>query len=69
MRCPRCGSYNVQVSTYAEKDRRGCLSTLLLILLCFTVVGLFFAIPLLRGKKDKIKTMAVCTNCGKKWKV
>lgn len=69
MVCPKCKSQNIQTSTYAEKNRRGCIMTLLLILLCCTIVGLFFAVPLLRGKKDKVKTMAVCHDCGHKWKV
>ena len=67
MQCPKCNSHNIQVSTYAEKQRRGCIGTLLLILLCFTIIGIIFVIALVRGKKDVVRTKAVCMDCGNTW--
>jgi predicted Zn-ribbon and HTH transcriptional regulator len=68
MRCPKCQSENVNVQAVAEIKKRGCLTTLIYIVLACTIVGLIIVIPLIRGQKSKTKTYAICQNCGYKWK-
>ena len=70
MICPKCGSDRVQVQLVSEIRKRGCLSVLLyLILLCIPVIGWIALFMLLRGRKSKTASYAVCQNCGCRWKV
>lgn len=68
MRCKRCGSAAVQVQAVPVTKRRGCLTTLFyILLLLLPVVGWIALFLLIRGQKTKIKSMAVCQSCGRKW--
>ena len=70
MKCPKCQSENVTVQAVAEMKKRGCLTTLLYIILLFVpIIGWIALFLLLRGKKSKTKNYAVCQNCGKRWNV
>lgn len=70
MVCPKCGSENVQVQAVAETKKRGCFVVLLYIfLLCIPVIGWIALFMLLRGKKSKTVSYALCQNCGNRWKV
>ena len=73
MKCPKCGSENVQVQavTTVKTKHRGCLGWCLWILLAICTIGLIIIIPLLTNSKTKSKTHseAVCQNCGYRWKV
>ncbi len=71
MVCKKCGSENIQAvaNTQGKIKKRGCLMTLVHILLIICTCGLWIIIPLLRGgSKGKIKTTTdfVCLNCGSK---
>jgi transcription elongation factor Elf1 len=69
MVCPKCKSENVSIQTVAETQKRGCLTVLLyIILLCIPVIGWIALFMLLRGKKSKTVSYAVCQSCGHKWK-
>lgn len=62
--CPHCGGV-MQVQAVSEMKKRGCLSILLYILLfCIPVIGWIALFMLLRGRKSKTISMAVCQNCG-----
>ena len=68
MVCPNCGSQNVQVQAVAEMKKRGCLIILLyIILICIPIIGWIALALLLRGRKTKTVTYAVCQNCGYKF--
>ncbi len=70
MVCPKCQSSNIMTQAVAEQKKRGCLSVLLiLILICIPIIGWIALFMLLRGKKSKTVTYAVCQNCGNRWKV
>ena len=65
MTCPRCGSFNVNVQAVNEVQRRGCLSTIIYIILLFVpVIGWIALFMLIRGKKSKTSSFMVCQNCG-----
>ncbi|MCL2695324.1 MAG: hypothetical protein FWE69_03250 [Clostridiales bacterium] len=73
MRCKRCGSQNVtiQAVTHTWTKHRGCLGWFFWILLAICTLGLILIIPLLTNSKTKSRThsVAVCQNCGKRWRV
>lgn len=67
MQCKKCGSNNVNVQAVSETNKRGCLTTLLMIILLFVpIIGWLVLFFLLRGRKSKTKTMMVCQDCGYK---
>lgn len=73
MKCPKCGSENIQAITKTEGKikKRGLFSALLWIILAICTCGIALIIPLLTGgSKGKIKshTSFVCLNCGKEFK-
>lgn len=73
MVCQKCGSSNVQAvsNTQGKIKKRGCLATLIHIILAICTCGLWLIVPLLMsGSKGKIKTNIefVCLNCGSKVK-
>lgn len=70
MLCPKCQSQNVTIQAVAEQKKRGCFTVLLyIILFCIPVLGWIALFCLLRGKKSKTVSYAVCQDCGNKWKV
>lgn len=69
MKCPKCGSENVQVQAVSEMKSRGCLTTLFYIFLLFVpIIGWIALFLLLKGRKSKTTNYAVCQDCGKRWK-
>jgi hypothetical protein len=70
MRCPNCGSDRVNVQAVAENKKRGLLMSILWILLSFITIGIFLLIAVALTKKgSKIRTWALCQNCGYRWEV
>jgi len=73
MVCPRCHSQNVhtQIVTDIRTKYRGCLGWFLWILLAICTCGLILIIPAITNDKTKTKhkTVAICQNCGKKWRI
>lgn len=68
MRCKKCGSENVLFHAVAEQKKRGCLASLLWILLAIVTIGAVIWIPMLMQKGSRTRTYAVCQNCGKRWR-
>ena len=79
MTCPKCGSNNVNVQAVAhvKTKGKGCLYWLIigwwleLLLWAFLTIPMIFA-KLFGGKgkvKTKVKSHAVCQNCGYSWKI
>ncbi|OUO89743.1 hypothetical protein B5F40_09435 [Gordonibacter sp. An230] len=71
IRCPRCGSAVVNVQVVSEVERRGCLSSCLMVLLALTIIGIPLMILwiVLRGEKTRTRNCAVCQSCGCSWDV
>ena len=80
MRCPVCGSTNVNVQIVTDvslvKKGHGCFYWLCFGWLISLIMWIFFTLPMLiirviRGSKYKVKTshstMAVCSHCGHSW--
>lgn len=67
-RCPRCGSTNIQYQAVAEQKKRGCLSSLIWVILAICTIGIILLIPLLTKKGSKTRTYAVCQTCGHRWR-
>ena len=53
----------------AEQKKRGLIKTFIWIMLALCTFGLIIIIPLLRGKKTKTVSYAVCQSCGYKKKL
>lgn len=68
MVCPKCGSSNVNVQIVAEQKKRGCLMSIVWIILAICTLGAIIWIPLLIRKGSKTRAYAVCQNCGYKWR-
>lgn len=65
MVCKKCGSNNVNVQAVNEVKRRGCLTTIVyLILLFIPILGWIVLFSLLRGRKSKTNSWIVCQDCG-----
>lgn len=70
MHCQRCGSNNVQVQAVSEVKSRCCLTVFLyLVLLCIPVLGWIALFLLIKGRKSKTVSYAVCQNCGYRWRL
>ncbi|MCL1830110.1 MAG: hypothetical protein FWG21_01625 [Oscillospiraceae bacterium] len=70
MVCKRCGSNNIAIQSVPINKKRGCLSTFLHILLLFVpIIGWIVLFSLIRGRRSKVVSMAVCQNCGRQWAV
>ena len=70
MFCRRCNSHMVQIQSVPITKKRGCLTTLLYILLLgVPIIGWIALFCLIRGRRSKVITMAVCQNCGRQWRV
>jgi uncharacterized OB-fold protein len=68
MTCPKCGG-EMQMQAVAETNKRGCLTVLIYIILLFIpIIGWIALFMLLRGRKSKTVTYAVCQSCGYKGK-
>lgn len=68
MVCKRCGGTHIITTPVAEMDKRGCLSTLLKIILLFIpIIGWIALFSLIRGRKTKTRLVSVCQDCGYKW--
>lgn len=75
--CPKCGSRNVnfQAVGITKTKHRGLFYWLFFGWLIDLLLWLFFFIPRLfiamfgsKRTKTKVKSFAVCQNCGKQWK-
>ena len=77
MKCPRCGSLNIlvtseQLSAKTRERGPGCLWRIGRTLLIICTLGLWLLVGRRRGTaktKFKNQTVAICQNCGKRWKV
>ena len=77
MVCPKCGSGNVNVTveqtTAKTKNKNmGCLWTLIRWTLILCTCGLWLLVGKRKGTAKTTfnnETVAVCQNCGHKWKV
>lgn len=73
MKCPKCGSENVNVqvvNTKIKTNHTGILHAIARGMLILCTCGLWLLVPS-RKENSKVKngSMAVCKNCGKSWKV
>ena len=70
MKCPKCGSENVNVvmDTAQTIKKSGCLWSLGRIFLSICTLGLWLLVPKRVGH-TKSKPVALCQNCGKKFNV
>ena len=78
MQCPKCGSNNVNVQAVSivKNKHHGiiywcCFGWLidLMLWIFLTLPRLIVAIFRPKGVKTKVKSYAICQNCGNKWKV
>lgn len=77
MKCPKCKSENVtvqimQTAAKTKEKKTGCLWGLGRIFLIFCTGGLWLIIGKRRGTaktKFENETVAVCQQCGNRWKV
>ena len=68
MVCKKCGGTNIVTTPVAEMDKRGCLSTIMKIVLLFIpIIGWIAFFSLIRGRKTKTRLVSVCQDCGYKW--
>lgn len=69
MTCPKCGSNNIQVVQGDSKIKNnGCLWTLGRWFMILITAGLWLMVGKREGKL-KTQTLAVCVNCGHKWRI
>ena len=69
MICPKCNSDNVNVQVVSEVKKRGFFKILIyIILLCVPIIGWIALFMLIKGRKSKTVSYAVCQSCGKRWK-
>ena len=77
MTCPKCGSENINITLEQTKSktrtkRTGCLWELGRLFLIICTCGLWLIIGKRKETsktKFKNKKIAICQNCGHKWKV
>ena len=73
MVCRKCHSNNILITNevISKTKYRGCFGWLLWILLAIITVGLILIIPIITNSKTKTKnrTIAICQNCGHRWRV
>lgn len=78
MKCPKCGSENVNVQavTHVSNKKHGIIYWLLIGWWLELIMWLFLTLPWLIVKifkpkkvKSKMHAEAVCQNCGKMWRV
>lgn len=64
MLCPKCNG-DMIVQAVSETNKRGCFGTLFLIILLFIpILGWIALFMIIRGRKSKTNTIAVCQHCG-----
>lgn len=69
MNCSKCFSTSINIQAIAEQKRRGCIMSLIWLVLSIFTIGAIIWIPLLIQKGSKTVTYAICQNCGNRWKV
>ena len=80
MKCPKCGSVNVNIQAVTEvheKRRKGFWYWLLIgwwwEIIAWILFGVWKLLVVLFGRKTKVvsktRSVAVCQNCGKRWNV
>ena len=72
MKCPRCGSENIDFVSNTQSKNRGVGSWLMWLLIAFLTFGIgliFWFFMALTNKKTTTKTRAICKNCGNQWNV
>lgn len=82
MKCPKCGSSNINVQMVSESKLKNKHQSIFYWLIIgwwlHLIMWFFFTIPMILGKMfgsknkklvTKHKSMAVCQNCGYSWKV
>ena len=79
MKCPKCGSENVNVQAVSNTRTKGkgCAYWLFIGWWLELLMWLFLTIPMLLGKlfgskgkvRTKVESHAVCQNCGYRWKI
>ncbi len=72
MKCPRCGSEDIEFISNTYSKNRGCLSWIGWTLLAVFTCGLgflFLYFMALTNKKTLTKTRAICRNCGNQWDI
>jgi len=78
MKCSKCGSekVNVQAITIVKNKKHGCLYWLLIgwwleIVMWFCLTLPWLIIKIFKPKKisSKVRSQAVCQNCGNTWRV
>lgn len=78
MKCPKCGSENVNVQavTHVRDKKHGCVYWLLIGWWLELFMWIFLTLPWLIIKifkpnkvNSKTHSEAVCQNCGKRWRV
>lgn len=77
MRCPKCGSENiniqiVQTGAKSRTKNKGCLYSIGRGLLIFFTLGLWLIFGKKKSKtttKFESKKIAICQNCGNEWNV
>ena len=70
MKCPRCGSENIDFVANTQSKNRGAGSWFLWLLFGFCTFGIgliFWFFMALTNKKTITKTRAICKNCGNQW--
>lgn len=76
MKCPKCGSENVNVMVEQESSQtktkgKGCLWGIGRLFLIICTCGLWLLVGKRKSKSKttiKNETVAICQNCGHKWK-
>lgn len=78
MICPKCGSENINIQAVAHVNnkKKGCLYWCFIGWWVEPFMWLFLTLPMIiiklfgKGKvKTKIKSHAVCQNCGHQWEI
>ena len=73
MRCPKCGSENVNVqmiNTKIKTNHTGIIHAICRLTLICCTCGLWLLIPSRKSNsKIKSQSMAVCQNCGNHWNI
>jgi len=72
-KCRKCGSENIRIENEMKisTKRRGCLGWSIWLLLAVCTFGLILIIPLITNSKvkSKSKLVAICQDCGHKWRI
>lgn len=72
MRCPKCGSEDIDFIGNTQSKHRSLLSWIFWILIAFCTFGiglLFLFFMGITNSKTSTKTRAICKKCGNQWDV